>query len=256
MSILFQPIEIGGMKLKNRFVRSATHDACSNEQGEITDKTIELYSKLAQNDPGLIITGFAYVHRNGQVFAQQTAIDSDDFIPKLKKLADKAHEQDIKIVSNRKFSMQLNHETASDFSRFFSWAIIIIFVLLFILFHNTKKLILAFLPVLAGIVVMFAIMSISGIKLNLFNMVAAVLVIGLAVDYGIFIVCTYAEAANTATCNAVLVSGLTTFTPDDADYFELVAADTNRPANRALGCQDLASAEFSQNRYRGLFFLV
>jgi predicted exporter len=46
---------------------------------------------------------------------------------------------------------------------------------------------------------------------NLFNMVAAVLVIGLAVDYGIFIVCTCVKAPNVAACNAVLVSGLTTF---------------------------------------------
>jgi len=120
-------------------------------------------------------------------------------------------EEDIKIVSNRQFSMRLNRETVSDFTQFFSWAMIIIFVLLFILFRNVKKLVLAFLPVLAGVLIMSAIMSVSGIKVNLFNMVAAVLVIGLAADYGIFIVCTCVEVPNNATFNAVLVSGLTTF---------------------------------------------
>ncbi len=98
MSILFEPIEIHGMQLENRFVRSATHDACSNEQGEITDKTIELYSRLAQGGAGLLITGFAYVHRSGQQFPNQTAIYSNDFIPGLKKLADKAHEYGAKIA--------------------------------------------------------------------------------------------------------------------------------------------------------------
>lgn len=103
MSVLFEPIKIHGMQLKNRFVRSATHDAYSNERGEITDKTIELYSRLAQGGVGLIITGFAYVHRNGQTFLHQTAIDSDDHIPGLKKLADKVHEY------NAKVAMQLVH---------------------------------------------------------------------------------------------------------------------------------------------------
>ena len=98
MTVLFEPIEIHGMQLKNRFVRSATHDACSNERGEITDKTIELYSRLAQGGAGLIITGFAYVHRNGQTFLHQTAIDRDDHIPGLKKLADKVHEHKAKIA--------------------------------------------------------------------------------------------------------------------------------------------------------------
>ncbi len=34
MSILFEPIEFHGMRLKNRLVRSATHDGCSDAQKE------------------------------------------------------------------------------------------------------------------------------------------------------------------------------------------------------------------------------
>ena len=104
MSILFKPIEIHGMRLKNRFVRSATHDSCSSEQGEITDETIELFSRLAEGGVGLIIAGFAYVHRDGQALSRQTAIDSDDCIPGLKRLVDKVHEYDVKIA------MQLAHQ--------------------------------------------------------------------------------------------------------------------------------------------------
>ncbi|MFC1928800.1 NADH:flavin oxidoreductase [Chloroflexota bacterium] len=98
MSILFEPIEIHGMQLKNRFVRSATHDNCSSEQGEITDETIELFSRLARGGVGLIITGLAYVHRNGQSTLRQTAIDSDDYIPGLKRLVYTAHEHGAKIA--------------------------------------------------------------------------------------------------------------------------------------------------------------
>lgn len=138
-------------------------------------------------------------------------------------------QQDIRIVSNSQFSKQLNRETVRDFVRFFSGAIAIIVILLFILFRNGKRLILAFLPVLAGIVLMSAIMSISGIKINLFNMVATILVIGLGVDYGIFIVCTCDKGRNDAACNAVFVSGLTTF----AGFGSLMAA--RHPAMNSIG---------------------
>lgn len=98
MSILFKPIEIHGMRLKNRFVRSATHDGCSTIQGEFTDKTFELYARLAQGGAGLIITAFAYVQKSGQTFLRQTPIDSDACIPGLKRLADTVHEYDAKIA--------------------------------------------------------------------------------------------------------------------------------------------------------------
>jgi 2,4-dienoyl-CoA reductase-like NADH-dependent reductase (Old Yellow Enzyme family) len=98
MSILFEPMTVQGMTLKNRFVRSATHDGCSSEKGEITDKTLELYSGLALGGVGLIVTGFAYVHWTGPAFARQTRADSDDCIPGLKRLADKVHEYGAKIA--------------------------------------------------------------------------------------------------------------------------------------------------------------
>ena len=135
------------------------------------------------------------------------------FVPDVEKVTESVEklQQDVRIISNLRFSKQLNRETVADFVRFFSGAIAIIVILLFILFRNGKRLILAFLPVLAGVVLMSAIMSVSGIKINLFNMVATILVIGLAVDYGIFIICTCGGSRNDAACNAVFVSGLTTF---------------------------------------------
>jgi predicted exporter len=171
-----------------------------------------------------LISPFVAELKNGQ-YAILTFVPDDEAVATfLQKM-----EKDIKIVSNRQFSMRLNRETVSDFTQFFSWAIIIIFVLLFILFRNGKKLVLAFLPVLAGILIMSAIISVIGIKVNLFNMVAAVLVIGLAADYGIFIVCTCAKAPNIATLNAVLVSGLTTF----VGFGSLIIA--RHPAMNSIG---------------------
>ena len=39
MSILFTPISIGSMTVKNRFVRSATQDWFGDDQGHLTDRS-------------------------------------------------------------------------------------------------------------------------------------------------------------------------------------------------------------------------
>ena len=98
MSVLFEPAVIHSMELKNRFVRSATHDACSSDRGEVTDDTIGLYSELAAGGAGLIVSGFAYVHPGGQNFIRQAAIDRDDKIPGLKRLTREVHQYDAKIA--------------------------------------------------------------------------------------------------------------------------------------------------------------
>jgi len=51
-SILFTPVTIGTMTVKNRFVRSATHDYLGHPDGSISDAEIELChrrSKMGHN---------------------------------------------------------------------------------------------------------------------------------------------------------------------------------------------------------------
>ncbi|MFC1953159.1 NADH:flavin oxidoreductase [Chloroflexota bacterium] len=98
MSFLFEPIEINNITLTNRIIRSATYEACADEKGRITDNTIELYSRLAQGEIGMIVTGLTYVHKSGQFVPQQAAIDNDDCLPGLKRLVDEVHKYDAKIT--------------------------------------------------------------------------------------------------------------------------------------------------------------
>jgi predicted exporter len=171
-----------------------------------------------------LISPFVTELKNGQS-AVLTFVPDDDLITaSLDKM-----KLDVRVVSNRRFSEQLNRETVKDFIRFFIGAIVLVIVLLSALFLNTKKLMLAFLPVLSGIIIMLAIMTVCGIRFNIFNMVAAILVIGLGVDYGIFIVSTCEKTTNYAACNAVLVSGLTTF----VGFGSLMAA--RHPAMNSIG---------------------
>ncbi len=85
------------MELKNRLVRSATYDGCS-EEGFITEKQMDLYKRLAQGGVGLIITGITCVHRRGQISKFQNFIFDDAFIPKLKQLTTAVHDQGAKIA--------------------------------------------------------------------------------------------------------------------------------------------------------------
>lgn len=171
-----------------------------------------------------MVSPFVTELKNGQS-AVLTFVPDDDLITaSLGKM-----KLDVRVVSNRQFGEQLNRETVKDFVRFFIGAIVLVIALLFVLFRNIKKLMLAFLPVLSGIIIMLAIMTMCGIRFNIFNMVATILVIGLAVDYGIFIVSTCEKTTNYAACNAVLVSGLTTF----VGFGSLMAA--RHPAMNSIG---------------------
>jgi len=103
LDILFEPIRINGIVLKNRFVRTATAERMSPPDGTFTQEMVNLYIRLAQGGVGLIITGHAYVHPLGKAESRMTGIHNDSLIPALKKLVDEVHKLDTKIV------MQINH---------------------------------------------------------------------------------------------------------------------------------------------------
>ena len=116
----------------------------------------------------------------------------------------------ITLVSQRRFSQQLSHEIGADFSRFISFAGVVVLILLILLFRRVTEVLLALLPVLSGLLVMFGGMGWLGLEMNLFNVVASILIIGLGVDYGIFMVCHGQQEEHLASSRAILVSGLTT----------------------------------------------
>ena len=103
MSILFEPFKIGNFEIKNRFVRSATYSAVSDQNGYVTDAGIALKKKLAENEIGMIITGFSYVLRNGRRSADMNGIHCDEQIPSYQQMTKAVHEREGRIV------MQLAH---------------------------------------------------------------------------------------------------------------------------------------------------
>jgi 2,4-dienoyl-CoA reductase-like NADH-dependent reductase (Old Yellow Enzyme family) len=98
MNVLFEPAKIKNMELRNRFVRSATYDACAQGSGQVSDRQIKLFADLAAGGVGLIVTGITYVHQSGQNLAFQNAIAGEDFIPGLKRLTAVVHDRGAKVA--------------------------------------------------------------------------------------------------------------------------------------------------------------
>ena len=115
-----------------------------------------------------------------------------------------------RLVSPTRFRAEISAAIGADFRRFISWAALLAGGLLVLLFRRPGKVLAAALPVATGLLGMFGIMGALGIEFNLFNVIATILVIGLGMDYGIFMVCRYSEGQDLATGRAVLASGLTT----------------------------------------------
>ncbi len=91
MSILFTPIKIGAVTVPNRFVRSATHEYMADDEGNVTDAGVELYSRLAEGQVGLIITGHANVQPSGKASPRQTAVFDDRFVAGLARVPAAVH---------------------------------------------------------------------------------------------------------------------------------------------------------------------
>ncbi len=98
MSILFEPMQLGNVHIKNRFVRSATYEGMATQSGEVTDEIVQRYRKSARGGVGLTIPGYLYVHPLGRAAKYQVGIHHDDMIPGLKRVVEAVHDEGGKIA--------------------------------------------------------------------------------------------------------------------------------------------------------------
>ena len=89
---LFEQVELNGMVMRNRFVRSATYEGMANSDGTCRDVLVDLTSELARGEVGLIISSHAFVEPRGRVRRAQLGVHADEMIPGLARLARVAHE--------------------------------------------------------------------------------------------------------------------------------------------------------------------
>ncbi len=90
---LFEPIEFGGMEIKNRIVLPAVGLNYTTPDGRVTDKLLRFYEERAKGGIGFAVVGVAKIE---PYFFGGIAAHSDEYIPDLKKIADVFHKYDVK----------------------------------------------------------------------------------------------------------------------------------------------------------------
>lgn len=102
--IVFERVSMAGISLKNRIIRSATHEGMADSSGAPTEKLKKLYIRLAKGGVGALITGYAGIQPDGKTcFVNMTMMDRDELIPAYKDITDAVHEHNTPII------MQLAH---------------------------------------------------------------------------------------------------------------------------------------------------
>ncbi len=97
--MIFDSVKISEIKLKNRIIRSATHDGLADENGAPTDKMIRKYENLAKNDVGCIITGYAGVSEDGMSpYPAMLKIHNDAHMDAFKRMVDSVHQYDTPLI--------------------------------------------------------------------------------------------------------------------------------------------------------------
>lgn len=99
MNTLFESMTINGMKLSNRFVRSATWEGMAGPDGCVTQRLIDCMTALADGGVGLIITGHAFVELEGKASPRQMGIHDDAFLPGLRKMVEEVHARGGRMVA-------------------------------------------------------------------------------------------------------------------------------------------------------------
>ncbi|MBF0442338.1 MAG: NADH:flavin oxidoreductase, partial [Oligoflexales bacterium] len=94
----FMPFSFSGITLKNRIVRSATHEGMADSRGFPTPLLKEKYIQLCKGGVGAIITGYAGIRQDGKSpYQGMLMIDNDESIAAYKDLVDAVHGHDVPI---------------------------------------------------------------------------------------------------------------------------------------------------------------
>lgn len=94
---LFEPMKIGKLEIKNRFVMPPMDSHYTDQDHYYTQQAYNYYGERAKGGFGLIITEYTCVSIEGLASKTQAGIYDDKFIPSLAKLTQRVHENGAKI---------------------------------------------------------------------------------------------------------------------------------------------------------------
>ena len=97
-SVLFTPVRINRMTLKNRIIMPVMASYHAAVNGEATEKLIRYHEERAKGGVGMNIVEATYVARSGNSFDLGLGISDDFMIKGLSKLTEAVHRHDGKIA--------------------------------------------------------------------------------------------------------------------------------------------------------------
>lgn len=116
----------------------------------------------------------------------------------------------VHLVSQNHFGDNVGRAIIHDFKKYMALTSTLVLIFLVAVFRKPFRIMLVLVPVVTGIICTLGVMGLFGLEFNIFNIAATILIIGLCVDYGIFMVCQLTVESDHTKNMAVLVSGLTT----------------------------------------------
>ncbi len=91
--LLFQPMKIGSLEIKNRFVVPAMDSHYTTKDHQFSEQALNYYGERAKGGFGLIITEYLCVSEEGLASKTQAGIYEDRFIPMMKRLTERIHQE-------------------------------------------------------------------------------------------------------------------------------------------------------------------
>ncbi len=177
------------------------------------DTLQEKPAPLAPRDLGTIglgdLTNSLILQEHEKTLTLTLAPDTEEIVGIFDK--EKTKPDGVHLVSQGRFRKIISRALVDNFVRYIVLALAVIVVSVTLLFRSLKKVLLSLVPVATGLAVMFGAMGAMAVEFNIFNIVACVLVIGLGVDLGIFMVCNLAEGYEHTANLGILLGGLTSF---------------------------------------------
>ena len=91
MPDLFEPITIGGVRLRNRTLLPSMTTRLADDEGYVTDATVAYYLARAEGGVGLVTVEMASPEIAGKHRFRELGIYDDRFLPGLRRLVDTLH---------------------------------------------------------------------------------------------------------------------------------------------------------------------
>ena len=99
MKTIFDGTTLGGMKLKNRLIRSATWEDLVPSDGTLPEELFDIYAELAAGGVAAIVTGLTNVSSDSMPLPGTMSLARDDLISEYQRLTDVVKVHDCRIIA-------------------------------------------------------------------------------------------------------------------------------------------------------------